>query len=109
MGEADGLEKGLEEIGDGAGGADFEVAVKDGGDKASDGGREVGGGEIGSGEEFGEVVGELGGELGLSFELGVVVAEVGMGGEARSAATAAVGEGEAAKGETIERIERWHE
>jgi len=75
LGEADGLEKGLEKIGDGAGGADFEVAVEDGGDEAGDGGREVIGGEVGSGEELREVVGELGGELGLGFELGVVMAE----------------------------------
>jgi hypothetical protein len=49
----------------------------------------------------------LGGE-GLGFFLGMVVAEVGMAGDARGAATAAVGEGEQTQGYAVFFTERRH-
>jgi hypothetical protein len=91
LGNADGLQERLREIGDGASGFGFYVAAEDGGDDARQGGAEIAGGEVAAGEEVGQVFGESFGGAGLGFLLGVVEAEVGMGGEARGAATAAIG------------------
>ena len=101
--EADGLEKHLEEESDGAGGARFEVALDDGRDELHESGGEVASGDVIAGEEEGEIVGEFGGDDGLRFFLGVVEAEVGVGRDTRSTATAAVGEGETAERQTVLR------
>jgi len=93
LGNADGLQEGLREIGDGASGFGFYVATDDGGDDAGQGSAEIAGGEVAAGEEVGQLVAEFLGGEGLGFFLGVVEAEVGMAGDARSAATAAIGEG----------------
>jgi hypothetical protein len=108
LGEVDGLEEGLEHIGDGASGLWFYVATKDGGDDTGQGGAEIAGGEVVAGEEVVQVFAEFMGGEGVGFFLGVVVAEVGMGGEARGAATAAVGEGEQAEGYAVLCFERGH-
>jgi hypothetical protein len=94
LGEADGLEERLRQVGDGAGGFGFDVAAHDGGDDAGEGGAEIVGGEVVAGEEVGQVLTDGFGGAGTGFFLGVVEAEVGMVAEARSAATAAIGEGE---------------
>jgi len=62
--------------------------------EAREGGAEVAGGEVVAGEEVVQVFAECFRGGGLGFLLGVVEAEVGMGGDARGAAPAAVGEGE---------------
>jgi hypothetical protein len=105
---ADGLQEGLREIGDGAGGFGFYVAADDGGDDARQGGAEIAGGEVAAGEEVGQLVAEFLGGEGLGFFLGMVVAEVGMAGDARGAATAAVGEGEQTQGYAVLFAERRH-
>jgi len=79
LGEAESLEEGLDEVGDGAGVTGLDFAAQDGGDEARESGGEVAGGELRIGEELGELVGELVGELGLFFEGGVIVAEVRVG------------------------------
>jgi len=96
LGEMDGLDEGLGEIGEGAGGARFYIATEDGGEETAEGGAEIVGGEVFSGEEIGEFAGELLGRAGLGFLAGVVEAEVGVAAGAGSAATAAVGKGETA-------------
>jgi hypothetical protein len=53
LGETDGLEERLRQVGDGAGGSGFYIAANDGGDKASEGGAEIAGGEVVGGEEVG--------------------------------------------------------
>src|SRR5580658_3174397 len=60
------------------------------------GGVEVVGGEIIAGEEVGEIGGEAFHGADLGFFLGVVETEIGTGGDAGSAAAAAVVEGETA-------------
>jgi len=108
LGNADGLQEGLREIGDGASGFGFYIAADDSGDDAGQGGAEIAGGEVAAGEEVGQLVAEILGGEGLGFFLGVVEAEVGMAGDARGAATAAVGEGEGTQGYTGLFAERGH-
>ena len=108
LGNANGLQEGLREIGDGASGFGFYIAADDRGDDARQGGAEIAGGEVAAGEEVGQLVAEfLGGEA-LGFFLGMVEAKVGMGGDARGAATAAVGEGEETQGYAVLCFNRRH-
>ena len=94
LGEADGLEKSLGQVGHGAGGLGFYIAANDGGDEAGEGGTEIVGGEVVGGKEVGQVLADGFGGAGEGFFLGVVEAEVGMVAGARGAATAAIGESE---------------
>lgn len=101
LGERDGLDEGLGEIGEGAGGARFYIALEDGGDEMAESGAEIVGGEVFAGEEIGQFARELIGGAGLGFFAGVVEAEVGIIGGAGSAAPAAVGKSEAAQGHAV--------
>jgi hypothetical protein len=92
LGDVDGLQESLEEVGDGAGGFGFYIAADNGGDEACKGGAEIAGGEVVAGEEVGQVFAEFCCGAGLGFFLGVVRAETGIFAGARRAATAAVGE-----------------
>lgn len=96
LGEMEGLQHGLGEVGEGAGGARLYVTASHGNEDAAEGGVEVVGGEIVAGEEVREIFADflVGAELG--FFLSVVETEVGAGGDAGSAATAAVVESETA-------------
>jgi len=77
LGEMDGLQEGLGQVGDGAGGSGFYVAADDGGEEASRAWR-VAGGEVVAGEEIGEVFAESILRRGRGLLLGVVEAEIGM-------------------------------
>jgi len=92
LGEMDGLQEGLGQVGDGAGGSGLYVAAEDGGDEASQGGAEIAGGEVVAGEEVVEVFAEGIGGAGSSFFLSVVEAEMAILGGARSTATTTIGE-----------------
>ena len=94
LGEADGLEKSLGEVGDGAGGSGFYIAANDGGDEAGEGGAEIVGGEVVGGKEVGQVFADGFGGAAAGFFLGMVEAEVGKVAGARGAAAAAIGERE---------------
>jgi hypothetical protein len=72
------------------------------------GGAEIAGGEVAAGEEVGQLVAEFLCGEGLGFFLGVVVAEMGMGGDARYAAAAAIGKGEQTQGYAGVFTERSH-
>ena len=100
-GEMDGLDEGLGEIGDGAGGARFYIALEDGGDETAKGSAQIVGGEVLSREEIGQFAGELIDGEGPGLFAGVVEAEAGMLDVAGSAAVAAVGKGEAAQGHAV--------
>jgi hypothetical protein len=91
LGKMDGLGESLGEIGEGAGGAGLNVAANDGGQEAAEGGAEIAGGEVFTGEEIGQFAGEFIGGAGLGVFAGGVGAEVGMMGGAGSAALAAIG------------------
>jgi hypothetical protein len=101
LGDVDGLQERLHQVGDGVGGFGFYVSAEDGGDEARQGGAEIAGGEVIAGEEVGQVVAEGIGGLGAGFFLGVVEAEVGIFGGAGSAATAAVGERKLTQGHAV--------
>jgi hypothetical protein len=58
LGEVDGLQEGLGQVGDGAGGSGLYIAADDGGDEASQGGAEIAGREVVAGEEVGQVLAE---------------------------------------------------
>jgi hypothetical protein len=108
LGDVDGLEESLGHVGDGAGDFGFDVAADDGGDEAAQSGAEITGGEILAGEVAGEVCAETLRGTGASFFFGVVVAEMGMVAEARSAATAAIGEREHTQGHAVLCTESGH-
>jgi hypothetical protein len=90
LGEVDGLQLGLEHVGDGAGQAGFDVAANDGGNETPHGGAEIAGGEVVAGEEIVQLFGEFFRGLGLGFFLGVLEAEMGVAGDAWGAAAAAI-------------------
>ena len=102
--EADGLEKSLREERESACGARFDVAASDGGAETREDGAEIAGGDVMAGEERVEVVAEPGGGAIAGVFLGMVVAEVGTAAGARSAATAAVGEGEVTERDAVLRM-----
>ena len=108
LGDVDGLQESLGQIGDGSGGFGFYIAADYGGDEACQGGAEIAGGEVVAGEEVGQVFAEFFCGAGPGFFLGVVKAEVGMLGGARSAATAAVRESKRTQGHAVLFTERGH-
>jgi hypothetical protein len=108
LGEMDGLNEGLGEIGEGAGRAGLDVAASYAGDEAAEGGAEIAGGEVFTGEEIRKVAGEFIGSAVLGVFAGVVGAEVGMMGGAGSAALAAIGEGEMTQRLAVLRAKRGH-
>src|SRR5712691_7670726 len=108
LGKMDGLDEGFREIGDGAGGAGFDVPADDGGQEAAEGGAEIAGGKVFAGKEISEVAAEFIGGAGLGVFAGVVGAEVGMMGGAGSAALAAVGKGEPTQGLAVLWAKRGH-
>jgi hypothetical protein len=94
LGEVDGLQERLGQVGDRAGGSGLYIAADDRGDEASQSGAEIAGGEIVAGEEVVEVFAEFLRSAGLGLLLGVVRTEVGMVSEAGGAAPAAIRERE---------------
>ncbi len=71
LGEVDGLQESLGQVGDGAGGSGFYITAEDGGDEAPQGGAEIAG-RVVAGEEVGQVFAERLRGMGASFFLGVV-------------------------------------
>ena len=108
LGDMDGLQESLGQVGDGAGGLGFYIAADNGGDKAAQGGTEIAGGELVAGKEVGQVFAEFLCGAGAGFFLGVVRAEAGMVGKARSAATAAIREHKRTQGHAVLCTERGH-
>jgi hypothetical protein len=108
LGEVDGLQKSLRQVGDGAGGSGFYVAADNGGDEASEGGGEIAGGEVVGGEEVVQVFAERFFGEGAGFFLGVVEAEEGILAGAWGAATAAIRERELTQGQAVLGTERCH-
>jgi hypothetical protein len=108
LGDVDGLQESLGHVGDGAGDSGFYIAADDGGDEAAQSGAEIAGGEIFAGKVAGKVRAETLRGAGASFFFGVVVAEMGMVAEARSAATAAIGERKHTQGHAVLGTESGH-
>ena len=108
LGEVDGLQESLGEVGDGAGGSGFYVAADDGGEEAAQGGAEIAGGEVVAGKEVGQVFAEGFHGVGAGFFLGVVGTEMGMVAEAMRAATAAIRERKLTQGHAVLGTERGH-
>src|SRR6267143_1292479 len=108
LGEVDGLHESLGQVSDGVGGFGLYIAADNGGDEAAQGGTEVASGEVGAGEEVAQVFAEFLRVAGAGFFLGVVRAEAGMVGKARSAATAAIGESKRTQGRAVLCTERGH-
>jgi hypothetical protein len=108
LGELDGLQESLHQVGDGVGCFGFYVAGDDGGDEAGQGGAEIAGGEVVAGEEVGQDFAEGFRGAGASFFLGVVEAEVRMVADAGGAATAAIRERKRTQGHAVLWTERGH-
>ena len=101
LGEVDRLDQGLAEIGEGGGGLGFDVALSYSGEEAGQGGAEIAGGEIAAREVSGDVAAHLLGGESLRFLACMVIAEMGMAGASRSAALAAISEGERTQRGTV--------
>ena len=101
LGEVDGLQESLHQVGDGVGGFWLYIAADDGGDEVRHGGAEIAGGEVVAGEEVGQVFAEFFCGAGAGFFLGVVEAEARIVAGARSAATAAIGERKHTQGHAV--------
>jgi len=108
LGEVDCLHESLRQVGDGMGGFGFHITADNGGDEASQGSAEIAGGEVVAGEEVGEVFAEFLRGAGSGFFLGVVGTEAGIVAEARSLATAAIGERKRTQGHAVLLTERGH-
>ncbi len=94
LGEVQGLDERLAEIGECGGGFGFDLTLGDSGEEASEGGAEIAGGHIAAGKVIGDILAGLLASEGLRFLAGVEGAEVRMAVTARSAALAAIGKGE---------------
>src|SRR6266571_6306999 len=101
LGDVDGLHQSLDQVGDGVCGFGFYIAADNGGDEACQGGAEIAGGEVVAGEEVGQVFAEFLRGAGSGLLLGMVEAEAGMFGGARSAATAAIRESKRTPGHAV--------
>jgi hypothetical protein len=71
LGELDGLQKGLAEVGEGGGGSGFYLTLGDGGEELAQGSAKVASGEIAAGEAGRDIAAGLLGGGGLSFLAGV--------------------------------------
>jgi hypothetical protein len=106
--DVDGLQEGLGHVGDGAGGPGLYIAANNGGNEVCQGGAEIAGREVVAGKEVAKVFAEFFRGAGPGFFLGVIEAEVGMFGGARSAATAAIRESKHTQGRAVLWTERGH-
>ncbi len=71
LGEVNGLDEGLAEVGEDGGGPGFDVALGDGGEEVAEGGTEVVGGKVRAGEIGRDFTADLLGGAGLGFLAGV--------------------------------------
>jgi len=108
LGDVDGLQESLRQVGGGTGGSGFYITADDCGDETAQGGAEITGGEVVAGEEVGQVFAERFRGAGAGFFLGVVEAEMGIFAGARSAATAAIRQRELTQGHAVLGTERGH-
>jgi hypothetical protein len=103
--ELDGLDEDLAEMGEGASLPGLDVALSDGDEQAAEGQADITGGEITPGQKFGDFGADGFGGAGLGFFAGVEATELRVAGSARSAATAAVGEGEGTQRDAVVRTD----
>jgi hypothetical protein len=108
LGELDGLEESLGEIGDGAGSFGFYITANEGGDQAAQGRAEVAGGDELSGKKIGEILSEFFGGESLGLPAEVVRAEIRTVAGERATALTAIGKGETTQGRAVLSTERGH-
>ena len=101
LGEVEGLDQGLAEIGEGDGGFGFDWALGYGGEEAAEGGAEIAGGHVAGGKVIGDVFADGLAPEGLRLLAGVEGAEIGMVDGTGNAALAAVDEHERTQGRTV--------
>jgi len=90
LGEVQGLDERLAEIGEGGGCFGFHLALGDGGEEASEGGAEIAGGEIAAGKVIGDILAGFLASEGSGLLAGVERAEVRMTVAPGTAAVAAI-------------------
>ena len=101
LGEVQGLDERLAEIGEGGGGFGLHLTLGDSGEEASEGGAEIAGGHEAAGKVIGDVLaGFLAGKV-LCLLAGVEGAEIGMAELAGNAAVAAVNKHERTQRGTV--------
>ena len=101
LGQMEGLDERLAEVGKSCGSFGFDLALGDGGEEASEGEAEVASGHIVSGKKKGDILAGFLASEGLRFLAGVEGAEMGMAVAARRAAAAAIGERERTQGRAV--------
>jgi len=101
LGEGEGLNQSLADVGEGHGSFGFDLAAGDGAEEASQCASEIAGRHVMPGEVRRYILAGLFGDEGLGFLLGMEVAEMRMAGAARSAALAAIGKGERTQAGTV--------
>jgi len=101
LGEMDGLDESLGEVGERGGSFRLHLTVGDSSEEAAEGETEIAGGNVLAGKEEREVLADCFGGCGLGFFAGVVETEMRMVCRARSAATATVGKGEGTQGHAV--------
>jgi hypothetical protein len=97
LGDGDGLEHGLSEVGECGGDFGFDLALSDSTKEARHGNAKIASGQEFCGKEARDVLTDFLGGEGFGFFLGVEVTEMQVAGAARSAALAAIGKGENAQ------------
>ncbi len=101
LGEGEGLNQSLANVGEGHGSFGFDLTPGDGTEEASQCASEIASRHVMFGEVRRYILAGLFGDEGLGFLLSMVVAEIQMAGAARSAALAAIGKGESTQIGTV--------
>jgi hypothetical protein len=101
LGDGDGLEHGLAEVGESGGHFGLDLALGDGGEEPGHGSAQIASGKQIREKESGYVFSGLFCGQGFGFLLSVEVAEMRVAGAMRSAALAAIGKGESTQTGTV--------
>ena len=101
LGEVQGLDEGLAEIGEGGGGFGFHLALGDGGEEASQGGAEIAGGHVAARKVVGDILASPLASEGLGLLAGVERTEVRMTVAPGNAAVAAIDKHERTQSGTV--------
>lgn len=108
LGDLDGEQESLREIGERGGGARLDDTTGDCGEKAAQGGGQVAGRDVITRQEEKEIAAELVSGLGLRVLASMEATEERMAGLERSAAAAAVGESESTEPNAVFGLDRGH-
>jgi len=108
LGELDGIDHGLAEVGQGAGGFALDAALGDATEDLAQGVGEIAGGKIAAGEAVQNPIADSHTSAGLGLLKSKGVTKMRMAGATRRAAAAAIGKGEGTQGRAVLGADRRH-